>query len=126
LEEEMYFLEEGKAPFLEYLRNITPQVFLFTIAIFCYEWAQHEMAGGAWWWFFKSFGVVAGSLAIYAAWASALRYLEEHLKAVMALPEPRPKRLLSGAVLFVVNLVVLAAYVTAAVQAANLVAAAKA
>ena len=122
----MYFLEEGKAPFLEYLRNITPQVFLLTIAIFCYEWAQHEMAGGAWRWLFKSVGVVAGSLAIYAAWASALRYLEEHLKAVRALPEPRPKRLLSGAVLFVVNLVVLAAYVTAAVQAANLVAAAKA
>ena len=122
----MYFLEEGKAPFLEYLRNITPQVFLLTIALLCHEWSQHEADGGIPGWLFKVFGVVAGSLAIYAAWASALRYLEEHLKAVMALPEPRPHRLLSGVFLFVVNLVVLAAYLTAAIQAAGLIAAAKA
>jgi len=81
----------------------------------------------------KILGVVSGSLAIYAAWASSLRYLEQHEEAVEKQNtrlrdiglEPEPTWLVSGGILFVVNLVVLAAYLTAAMNVPMLVAAAK-
>ena len=104
----MHLLEEGREAFLEYLRNLTPQVLIATIALVFFNVAQQEEStctSGIWWLLFAIFTL----LGLAAAFASAIQLSRKYL-------ESKTNFVAVAWIFFTVNSLVLGAYIAAALN----------
>lgn len=73
----MYILKEGRAAYLEFLRNLTPQILMLTLAFFLgqkIDFTQFDLAYTTPTLIFYSFLLIA----IFAAYANATLFMEKY------------------------------------------------
>ncbi|WP_167544265.1 hypothetical protein [Duganella sacchari] len=73
----MYILKEGRAAYLEFLRNLTPQILMLSLAFFVgrkIDFTQLDWAYATPTFIFYSFMLIA----IFAAYANATLFMEKY------------------------------------------------
>lgn len=69
--------DAGREAFLEYLRNLSPQIFLLTAGVFFYHLGVKDTSCTQY--LFKSLAALAGIVAIFSAFASAIQFYRAYV-----------------------------------------------
>ncbi|MBL8257645.1 MAG: hypothetical protein JNJ62_13670 [Pseudoxanthomonas mexicana] len=80
----MFDNKERREAFLEYLRNLSPQIFLLTAGVFFYHIGRIEASGSRY--LFLSVSAAAGLFAVIAAVASAIQFYRKYIGEATASP----------------------------------------